>query len=266
MLTIAQLLESLESLEPGLCGRIRGASPELIARLERVAERRLPEVQRQLLERMGEDLGGICAGFVGADMRAASLVERFEARGWIPPAPFVLVGVDDAGAPMDSFLRCAPDLAEPELVQFAMPGGVQALVASGPDNYRVMAPSLPAWLFRCAFTNFVGGRYRWVATAEVFEAQPDHGARFDALLSARGFFRQHGSDHMTGALWTQEAAVLWTRNALDDPVFVAIYADEPARVDELAFTLAGVTAMRRYSTVANDADADADEDEEDELG
>ena len=247
MLTISQLLDYLETLSPGLRGRIQGARPEQIAKLEGAAERRLPQVQHEFLAQMGEDDGGICAGFVGADMRAQTLLEHFADSGWIPPEPFVLVGRDDAGAPMDSFLRCAPELAEPEFVQFSVPGGAQALVPSGPDNYRVMAPSLPAWLYRCGFSNFVGKRYAWSTSAEVVQAHADHGAQFDGLLTGRGLRREPGADAMSGAYWAQEAAVLWTRNALEDPVFVAMFADEPVHFDDLAATLAGVTAMKRYA-------------------
>jgi len=249
MLSIPQLLDYLETLEPGLRGRVAGASPERIAKLEHAAERRLPEVQRELLALMGEELGGICEGFVGADMRVGTLLDHFERSGWIPPAPFVLVGRDDAGTPMDSFLRCAPELAEPELVQFSLPGGPQALVPSGPDNYRLMAPSLPAWLYRCGFTNFVGLRCAWSTSAEVVEAEADHGPRFDALLVQRGLRREPGTDGLTGAYRAQGAAVLWSRNTVADPVFVAVYADEPALLDDLAATLAGVTAMTRYSNL-----------------
>ena len=246
MLSLRALLDYLETLEPGLLARLRGATPVAIAELEQAAERRLPEVQRELLMLMGEDDGGICAGFVGADMRAATLLGHFADSGWIPPAPFVLLGLDDQGVPMSSFLRCAPELDPPEFVQFAIPGGAQALVASGPDNYRLMAPSLATWLYRCGVTNFIGGRYAWTTTAEVLDAQPDHGARFDALLVERGLRRELGSDALTGAYWAREAALVWSRNSLEEPIFAAIYADDRLLLDELAALLATVTALRRY--------------------
>jgi len=247
MLTLPELIEYLDSLQPGFRGRISGASPAAIAELERLAERRLPPIQREFLTLMGEDLGGLCAGFVGADMRVEALLEHFRENGWRPPEPFSLLGVDDDGLPIDSFLRCAPELAEPELVQFTVPGGQQALVPKGPDNFDRMAPSLPTWLYRCGFINFIGERFAWTASAEVIEAQHDHGARFDAVLQHRGLRREPGTDAMTGAYRAQEVAVLWSRNGFDDTTYFAVYSDDSGAVFEDVFqALEAVARLNRY--------------------
>ncbi len=265
MLTLREVIDYLESVHPGLRARLRGASPAAIAELERVAERRLPDIQRELLALMGDELGGICDGFVGADMRVEPLIEHFRENGWIPPEPFVLLGVDDQGDPMDSFLRCAPELDEPEVVQFTIPGGQQALVPKGPDNYDNMAPSLPAWIYRCGFINFVGRSFAWTSSAEVIEAQHDHGARFDAVLQQRGLRREPGTDAMTGAYRAREAAVLWSRNSLDDPIFVSVYADEQHLFDDIFASLATVAALERYMVMpSKDDDEGYDIDELDD--
>jgi hypothetical protein len=246
MLSLSELIAYIESLRPGFGERIRGASPAAIAELERLAERRLPDIQRELLARTN-GLGEICAGFVGADMRVEALLEHFRENGWRPPEPFVLLGVDEGGLPISSFLRCAPELTAPELVQFTIPGGERALVPSGPDNYDRMAPSLPAWLYRCAFINLVGATFQWKSSAQVIEAQRDHGARFDAIMLGRGLRREPGTDAMTGAYRAREAAVLWSRNGIDDPIFVSAYANDPgATFDPMFRDLGAVAYLDRY--------------------
>lgn len=130
MLTLPDLINYLESIHPGFRATIRGATPTVIAELERLAERRLPDIHREFLALMGGDLGGVCDGFVGGDFRAEALLDHFRENGWRPPEPFVLIGADIDDLPMDTFLRCAADLVEPEVVQFTVPGGER--VSTGP--------------------------------------------------------------------------------------------------------------------------------------
>lgn len=246
MLTLLQLVDYLDFLRPGFRTEIRGASSLALSELEHVSEARLLPIHREFLLLMGEDAGPLTAGFVGADTRIEALLEHFRGGGWRPPAPFSLLARDDEGGPMDTFLRWQASMTEPEVVQFTIPGGQQAIVARGPDEPACMAPSLPAWLYRCGFVNFVGMRYANTVTADIHDTTQDTPTRLDALLRGRGFAPQVGSDTLTSAHWAREAAVLWIRNHSSDRIFLMAYADELALLDEIRHMISAQMSAQWY--------------------
>jgi hypothetical protein len=244
MLTLTQLLDYLEFIRPGFRDEIRGASPLALRELEDASQAQLLPIHRELLLMMGEDMGPLTTGFVGADARIEVLLEHFRGGGWRPPARFSLLARDDEGGPMDTFLRWEKGMNEPEVVQFTIPGGQQAIVARGPEDFTRMAPSLPAWLYRCGFINFVGMRYANSVTADVHAPTQDIPARLDGLLRGRGFAPQHGGDSLTSAHWAQEAAVLWIRNHPSDEIILMIYADDLALIEDVRYMISTQVSAR----------------------
>jgi hypothetical protein len=260
MLTLPQIPDFLDFLRPGFRTAIRGASPEAIAELERLSGGLLP-IHHEFLLLMGEDMGGLAEGFVAADTRIEVLLEHFREGGWRPQPPFALFARDDQGGPMDAFLRWQQGMSEPELVKFTLPGEQQAIVPCGPDNPANMAPSLPAWLYRCGFINFVGGRHAQMLTAHLREPKPDDGARLDALLARRGLAQLPGGDALTGAHWAHEAAALWIRQHPADPTFVMLYSDDETLLEDLRQTISSGVSARWYMIMPTKDDDDLDDDD-----
>ncbi|QRK12465.1 SMI1/KNR4 family protein [Archangium violaceum] len=86
-----ELIGLASRCDPAFTGRIQGASPEEIARLEQLSERKLPDVYRELLSHMGRDMGGI--GIAAVEFEINNLLRFLEEEGsaydW--PSRFLMI-------------------------------------------------------------------------------------------------------------------------------------------------------------------------------
>lgn len=61
---------------------------------------------------------------------------------------------------------------------------------------------------------------------------------------------------MTGAYRAQEAAVLWSRNSIDDPIFMGVYSDDENLIDDIYQHIEIVLPLQRYMLAPSKDDED----------
>lgn len=149
------LLEHAAKYRPGFPEAIRGASPEKIAALERVAGLPLPPSYRAFLATMGEDHGGL--ELVGPCLTDIDAVLEYYA---------LVVASGEAVVPDDCIVFAYPDtgFAEDVFLQLIPGNEPRIVLGNGHEIERTFAESLPKLLYRSVFQEFAMPGRKHVAT------------------------------------------------------------------------------------------------------
>lgn len=221
MIDIEALVDYAAEDKPDFRGRLKGASPGDVARLEAFAGIPLPGSYRSFLERMGEDAGGLKLQ-AGCRTEPAPVLAAYERVRENPtiiiPNGTILIGVGMLG----ELVLDARKAREPEV----------CLAADGEVVNRV-SESLEKLLFRRAFLARVAGKPHRAA----LEGQSAGPRLLEAVaqLRAAGFETLWFSERDVILAQSREALV---RLQASPPVlFAEIGASGPRAVAELAETL-----------------------------
>jgi hypothetical protein len=140
MSKIDEFVAYVAQFEPGFPNIIRGASPEEISALERLAGRPLPEMYREFLERMGHESGKINLS-LGGRSGISHVIEYYrdaiETGEREVPHNCIVIGHD----------QIANELA----LEFKPDGEPQVVVSSGEEIKALHAESLEKLLYSLAF-------------------------------------------------------------------------------------------------------------------
>lgn len=99
-----ELLDLVERFDPGYSRRIQGATSEDIQSLEQLVGRSLPACYREFLALMGKNMAklGVEEVYFGIDR----IVDFYSNGHWVPPANYILFGIQDEDPYFDYYLDC----------------------------------------------------------------------------------------------------------------------------------------------------------------
>jgi hypothetical protein len=147
-------LAYMASFDPGFPARIRGATGEQIAELERLAAMPLPHSYRAFLERMGLNDGGLHIAFEGTTA-ITEILDYYRTE--------VLTG--ERKLPRESLLIGVGAISIPDIALDCRGPGEPPVVFTDGDQFAgLYAKSLEKLLFQTAFAKYRLAVYPWEAT------------------------------------------------------------------------------------------------------
>ncbi len=106
---VAQIPDALIALNPKFADKIEGASEDQIDKLEKAAKRDFPEAYRALLRWGGKRFD---ADLWETDISVKALLKAHKHGGWLPPPPYLLIGLVKMDVDLDYDLYL--DVTDPE--------------------------------------------------------------------------------------------------------------------------------------------------------
>lgn len=141
------LVDYAAHFDPDLPGKLEGATPEQLARLEELAGQPLPPTYRAWLERMGQRDGGLLYE-LKADLDINEVLELYEDTDEDErPADCLMIGAGQMGTYAELSLKPMPQ-GEPQLIH-----------TDGRWVGKPIAQSLPRFLLQQAFQRYELGSY-----------------------------------------------------------------------------------------------------------
>jgi hypothetical protein len=225
------LINFVSTYDPAFPTRIRGASPEEIAELERLAGLSLPPAYKNYLLRMGRNDGGFDVGG-GSTTKIDALLEYYtESLDFdmedIPPN--CLVVAISGGGTFELSLEYGSDAGHP------------VLLTSGDTIKGLLSESFEKLLFRHAFVKYRLGSF---PSSAIYWGDSNEESLKKATEVAlnMSFERQWFSDRVSFCGEGGASAIVIER-ILDRPVWMRISGQQAAEVERLGSTFAQQAGM-----------------------
>jgi hypothetical protein len=228
MSTIDRAIDYCTAFDPSLPAKLRGASEEDVAALERRLERPLPDPHRRFLERMGKRMAWLAPGTF--DASAAGLLALYATTRGVPPSGVSVFAVAHDELQEDMFLVERGDELRIETHNTMRGCGYEGFSL---EHTGTVAGSIEELLCLAAVRRCVVAPMPLAATWEKYRVGPEWLAKVERLGDEAGLVALWFSSSITRVLVRAGTAMIAHRSP-DSPLVVEVASMDAAAYRSLA--------------------------------